>query len=138
MEFAVIGASPATLAGSHPLQPWGQAAEVLSRFPSAEGSSMEGGKGKGDSSFVQGLGEFCFPSGASIALVDGREAVSRCPPQLFLRGFRRGGLRGLLARRPTTKKKSTLRFVIGLFPRRCFVIGLLACFALGPSVLVGE
>lgn len=94
---------------------------------------MEGGKGEGDSSFVQGLGEFCFPSGASIALVDGREAVSRCPPQLIFPAWcRRGGLRGLLARRPTTKKKSTLRFVIGLFPRRCFVIGLLALLLVRP------
>eukprot|EP00903_Cladosiphon_okamuranus_P014764 g13681.t1 len=70
MEFAVIGASPSTLAGSHPLQPWGQDAEVLSRFPSAEGKGPEGEQGRGDGSFVQGLGEFCFPSGASISLVE--------------------------------------------------------------------
>lgn len=77
MEFAVIGASPSTLAGSHPLRPWGQDAEVLSRFPSAEGKGSEGERGKGDGSFVQGLGEFCFPSGASVSLVEGGAAVSR-------------------------------------------------------------
>lgn len=77
MEFAVIGVSPSTLAGSHPLQPWGQDAEVLSGFPSAEGKDQAGERGKGDGSFVQGLGEFCFPSGASISLAEGGAAVSR-------------------------------------------------------------
>lgn len=83
MEFAVVGVSPSTLAGSQPLQPWGQDAEVLSGFPSsaADGGGPAAGeskRGKGDGSFVQGLGEFCFPSGASVALVEsGGAAVSR-------------------------------------------------------------
>ncbi|CAM9662911.1 unnamed protein product [Pylaiella littoralis] len=75
MEFAVIGLSPSTLAGSHPLQPWGQDPEVVSGFPSRGENAAGSGRGKGDGSFVQGLGEFCFPRGASVALVE-REAVS--------------------------------------------------------------
>lgn len=71
----MIGLSPSTLAGSHPLQPWGQDPEVVSGFPSRGENAAGLGRGKGDGSFVQGLGEFCFPRGASVALVE-REAVS--------------------------------------------------------------
>ncbi|CAM9129630.1 unnamed protein product [Ectocarpus sp. 12 AP-2014] len=71
MEFAIVGVSLSTLAGTQPLGPWGQAPEVLSGFPVTEGDDASG-RGKGDGSFVQGLGEFCFPRGANIALVRGR------------------------------------------------------------------
>lgn len=74
MEFAVVGVAPATLAGSHPLQPWGQEPEVLAGFPATEGDAGSvGGRGEGDGSFVQGLGDFCFPCGANLTLVNGAE-----------------------------------------------------------------
>ncbi|CAB1120011.1 unnamed protein product [Ectocarpus sp. CCAP 1310/34] len=74
MEFAVVGVSPSTLSGTQPLEPWGQAPEVLSGFPVTEGDDASG-RGKRDGSFVQGLGEFCFPCGANISLVRGREGT---------------------------------------------------------------
>lgn len=78
MEFAVVGMNQSTLAGSHPLQPWGQDPEVISGFPAAaaDGAETVTGRGKGDGSFVQGLGEFCFPCGASMTLVEAGAAVS--------------------------------------------------------------
>ena len=69
----MLGVGPTKLSGSDPLQPWGQDAEVISGFPSPEGDSTEAGSGSGDGSFVQGLGDFCFPSGANICLVEGEE-----------------------------------------------------------------
>lgn len=86
----MVGVGQGTLSGAHPLKPWGQDPEVLSRFPSecrrrnsrgdtrgvhgegGGGARREGGGGggsRGDSVFVEGLEDFCFPSGAGISLV---------------------------------------------------------------------
>lgn len=87
----MVGVAPSTLAGFHPLQPWGQDPEVLAGFPAVEGGA-EGilGRGKGDGSFVQGLGDFCFPCGANLVLVDGAEV--RGMPWSQLSSGRGGGL----------------------------------------------
>ncbi|CAM9767632.1 unnamed protein product, partial [Scytosiphon promiscuus] len=81
MEFAVVGVAQSALAGSQALQPWGQDPEVLAGFPAAKGyATGVVGRGKGDGSFVQGLGDFCFPCGANLALVNDAEGASEAVP----------------------------------------------------------
>ena len=73
MEFAEVGIGAVTLSGARPLQPWGQDVEVLSAFPGSDDHSTKGSRAEAgaarDGSLVQGLGEFCFPSGANLSLV---------------------------------------------------------------------
>lgn len=88
MEFAVLGVGPTTLSGVHPLQPWGQDVEVLSGFPVTDRDSAESSVGKGDGSYVQGLGEFCFPSGAEVSLMKSAEVTFFTKKMFVLRSCR--------------------------------------------------
>lgn len=88
MEFAVVGIGQAVLSGAQAVRDWGQATEVISRFPCTSGDGCgspidSGGGGRRrekpeDVVFVDGLEDFCFPSGAAIALVEGGSVSHLC------------------------------------------------------------
>lgn len=78
MEFAVVSVGETILSGARPLRNWGQDAEVISRFPRScrdadggGGDANGGGNGGEEDGFVEGLADFCFPSGAQMYLVEG-------------------------------------------------------------------